>query len=172
MMQQLLMKLSGRLPCRIISDGGRPYLERYYIGTVFGTRIYLHRFVASDPDRGLHDHPWRWAFSLILCGWYYEENRYGMRKVRWFNWLTGDSFHRVILFGPSSGDLLDYETPTQVWTLFFHRAERAKPWGFLRDKGQLGTVYTQHHYSTDDAGKDECWWKIARHGNDTEGRQT
>jgi hypothetical protein len=171
MMQKLLMAISGRLPCRIISDGDKPYLERYYLCTILGVRVYLHRFVASDPDRGLHDHPWRWAFSVILLGWYYEQTRYGIRKVRWFNKLTGDTFHRVILFGAGSGDQLDYETPTQVWTLFMHQAERAKPWGFLRDKGQLGTIYIQHKYKTNELGKDEDWWNQANPGRYTQWRQ-
>jgi hypothetical protein len=96
-MHKLLFWLSGHLSCRIISDGEQPYLERYYLLTLFGVRVYLHRFVASDPDRGTHDHPWPWAFSLILAGWYYEETAYGVSIVRWFNALTGSTFHRVIL---------------------------------------------------------------------------
>ena len=41
---------SGHLPLRLISKAGGPYLERYYLFTLFGHRFYLHRFVASDPD--------------------------------------------------------------------------------------------------------------------------
>lgn len=170
MIQRLLMDISGRLPCRIISDGDKPYLERYYLTTLFGTRFYLHRFVASDPDRGLHDHPWRWAFSIILLGWYWEDTRYGLRKVRWFNKLTGDTFHRVILFGPSQ-DLHDYDSTPEVWTLFMHKAQREKPWGFLRNKDQLGIVYVQHRYKTDELGKDEEWWVKALPGRETKGRK-
>lgn len=119
-MNRLLYWIAGRLPCRIISDDGTAYLERYYLGTLFGVRFYLHRFVGDDPARGLHDHPWPWAFSLILFGRYLEERRSGPRIVRWVNWLTGDSLHRVVLIdGP-------------VWTLFAHRAAYVKPWGFLQ----------------------------------------
>jgi hypothetical protein len=137
----ILFWLSGRLPCRIICDGDAPYLERYYLFTAFGVRVYLHRFVASDPDQGLHDHPWPWAFSILLAGWYWEHRRDGVRKVRWFNWLIGDSFHRVVL------------DDRHVWTIFAHRARRVKPWGFLRDKGQFGIVYKPHQ-----PGVEECWW--------------
>jgi hypothetical protein len=56
-MRAFLYWFTGRLPCRIICDGDSPYLERYYLWTVFGTHWYLHRFVASDPDRGYHDQP-------------------------------------------------------------------------------------------------------------------
>src|SRR6218665_1650716 len=98
-MSRLLYWLSGLLPCLIISDNGNPHLERYYVGPAFGVRFYLHRFVGSDPTRGLHDHPWPWpwpwARALVLSGWYYEQLRTGTRKVRWFNRLSGDTFHRV-----------------------------------------------------------------------------
>lgn len=135
-MNHILFWLSGFLRCRIISDGDRPYLERYHLASVLGMRIYVHRFVASDPDRGVHDHPWPWAFSILLSGWYWEERRSGMRVVRWFNWLTGDTFHRVIL--PRDRGI------REVWTIFVHRDARVKPWGFLRDKGQVGMVYVPH----------------------------
>ncbi|MCA8113867.1 hypothetical protein [Burkholderia cepacia] len=151
MLRALLFSISGRLPCRIISDAGRPYLERYYLVTLFGVRVYLHRFVDSDPDRGLHDHPWPWAFSLILTGWYYEQTRAGTKIVRWFNALIGDSFHRVIL--PRDHGV------HECWTIFAHRARRTKEWGFLRDKGQLGRVYTTHK-----PGADDQWWKRAARG--------
>lgn len=131
MIPALLYWIAGRLPCRIISDGDAPYLERYYLFTVLGWRFYLHRFVGSDPDRGLHDHPWSRAFSIILAGQYWEETRSGRRLVRWFNSLTGDTFHRVVL--PHVGL---HEFP--CWTLFFHRAEYVKEWGFLR-------LQTPHH---------------------------
>ena len=119
-MKKILYWLTNFLPCRIINDGETPYLERYYLGTLFGWRLYLHQFVGSDPDRGLHDHPWSRAFSIILSGWYYELTRSGERRVRWFNSLTGDTFHRVILpIDWSRGDAPD----KPCWTLFFHTSK-------------------------------------------------
>lgn len=146
-MKTLLYWLSGHLPCRIISDGDKPYLERYYLFTLLGVRFYLHRFVASDPDRGMHNHPWRWAFSMILSGWYYEQTNYGVGTVRWFNGLTGDTFHRVIL--PTDHGV------HECWTLFAHRAANAKGWGFLRDFGQLGSAYLPHRHP---GGAPTEWW--------------
>lgn len=152
-MNRLLYWLADRLPCRIISDDGAPYLERYYLATLFGVRLYLHRFVGNDPARGLHDHPWRWAFSLILLGRYLEETRSGPRIVRWFNWLTGDSLHRVVLIdGP-------------VWTLFAHRAAYVKPWGFLQihagDKRLA--VWRPFNYAEGGDGRAAPgqWWKTS-----------
>ncbi len=152
MIRNLLYRLSSRRPLRIISEGERPYLERYYVGTAFGIRVYLHRFVGSDPDRGLHDHPWAWAASFILAGRYNEERRDGMHRVRWFNFLVGDNFHRVIL--PPGG--LD------VWTVFVHRVGRSKPWGFLRPTQSEGV--SMYHGHTPQIADD--WWRSVPLGRD------
>lgn len=153
-MKHFLNWLTNFLPCRVISDVDTPYLERYYLFTLFGAHFYLHQFVGSDPDCGLHDHPWRWAVSFILVGCYIEDTRYGLREVRWFNKLTGDSFHRVIL--PTLG--------SSVWTLFFHRAKREKTWGFLHPSGEIDLLFKQHQYRLDELGRDEKWWKTAPTG--------
>lgn len=171
-MNRLLYRLAGNLPCRIISDNGQPYLERYYLFTLLGVRFYLHRFVGSDPDRGLHDHPWPWAGSVVLHGFYYEETRKGLHKVRWLNWLTGDSFHRVIL--PCAHAYPDMPCSQHVsygvshpaggerpcWTLFFHRAAYTKPWGFLRqtDSESVMLVWVPFNYPKDGAGTPGAWW--------------
>ena len=158
MIRRLLFAYSNTRPVKVISDSDRRYLERYFVCSIFGVRVYLHRFVGSDPDRGLHDHPWAWAFSLILSGWYFEETRRteggGLRTVNYFNFLTGDSFHRVVL--PLS--------LTEVWTLFIVPAHDVKEWGFLRDRGQLGHVFTPYNYGP--AGKPARWWEHAPKGKE------
>ena len=130
-----LFDWSRTLPARAIrGPDGEPYLERYMVCRLpwpfGGGRVYLHRFVASDPDRGLHDHPWRWAVSLILAGGYLEQrlarfapsgrrDRLAERRAPAINLLGGRSFHRVIL-GPEA----------ECWSIFI-RPGRCKPWGFL-----------------------------------------
>jgi hypothetical protein len=183
-MKRLLFWLAGFLPCRIISDDGQPYLERYYIATLFGVRFYLHRFVGSDPARGLHDHPWPWAGSVVLSGWYNEETRQGIKRVRWFNWLTGDSFHRVIL--PTSCEADARESAAGLvpmckpcWTMFFHRAKYVKPWGFLNAENPLGfkppSVYVwkawDHDKGGDGTATSSDWWHTAPQGRFTKTRQ-
>jgi len=158
-------------------DGGSPYLSRYYLwngkpympdgsfpynakgnpkeGAIFPAdkpAILLHRFHRSDDDLALHNHPWRWAISLILAGGYREEKRVveattDPRQVAYdkggayesldrghhvevrefhpgdINVLTSDTFHRV--------DLLD----TDAWSLFITGPKFAS-WGFWdRDDG-------------------------------------
>ncbi len=128
--KKLLYRVSGRLPCRLIDIEGQPYLERYYLGKCLGATFYLHRFVSGDSERNVHDHPWPWAFSLILSGAYVEERLchfspdqgWISRNItrRWWrpNWLTGASFHRITRPEP------------ETWTLFIH-GPRRKGWGFL-----------------------------------------
>lgn len=153
MIRTLLLRLTDRLPLRIIAEGDRPYLERYYLATVFGWRFYIHRFVGSDPDRALHDHPWTRAASLRLAGRYTEETRMGVRRQRWLGLLTGDTFHRVILDGPRP-----------VWTLFAHRVGHAKRWGFLEPQEDGAALFVPFKYL---GGLDpQSWWKTAPIGRD------
>lgn len=143
MMASFLFWLTWDLPLKNICEEGRPYLERYFLFAVNGWVFYIHRFVGSDPDRGLHCHPWRIAFSIILSGWYWEETSYGTHKVKWFNWLVGDSKHRVVL--PFDHKKLAFFDAAEMkycaipcWTLFFHKDVNAKKWGFSRDAEQFG----------------------------------
>ncbi len=168
-MSNLLYKLTNYLPCRIISDDGQHYLERYYLFTILGVRFYLHRFVGSDPARGLHDHPWPWAGSVILSGWYTEETRQGLRAIRWFNWIKGDSFHRVIL--PHDIRAMSFAPDNPItdccWTLFFHRAKYTKPWGFLRKIDYETThIWIPHNYQGDGTGTPDAWWETVPMGKD------
>ena len=156
MVSRLLHRLTARLPCRFIDgEDGEPYLERYYLFGAFGWHLYLHRFVASDPDRGLHDHPWHRAVGLVLSGGY-EEIRLadpvtGTTAVRWLrpgrlNLLKGDDFHRVIL-----------SNRRPAWTLFLH-GPRVKGWGFLRGSDFVA-------YAGDATGsRHRNWWRQASSG--------
>ena len=154
--ETLLQWISGRRPCRLIEgDRGEPYLERYYLFGAFDWHLYLHRFVDSDPDRGLHDHPWRHAVSFILAGGYDEVRGLagdpGRTVTRFFgpgrfNRLRGNDYHRIVL-----------RARVPAWTLFLH-GPRVKGWGFVR----LGSVQVM----AKDAGefRHRDWWKSAPTG--------
>lgn len=157
MIENLLYRFTARLPCRFIDgERGEPYLERYYLFGAFGWRCYLHRFVDSDPDRGLHDHPWKRAVSLVLSGGYDEQRRMdthpectSIRNVGPFrlNYLRGEDFHRVLLREGRS-----------AWTLFLH-GPRVKGWGFLQDghfRSMAGDADEFRHRD---------WWKTAPRGS-------
>jgi hypothetical protein len=168
-MKGFLFWFSGFLPLREIKEENTPYLERFYLFTVLGWRFYLHHFVGSDPARGLHCHPWRLAFSIILSGWYWEETSYGTRKVKWFNWLTGDSKHRVVL--PVSvwrKGSMRLDKPETCWTLFAHNVNESgkkdKDWGFYTDlkMPDYPGAMAFHPYRYEKEGDQKDWWLTAK----------
>lgn len=183
-MERFLFWLTDRLPARLIQDDGVNYMIRFYLFTMFKRRFYIHMFLASDPDRGIHNHPWRKAWSFILLRWYFEElrgpsNQTGMaskgrrvRKVKWFNSLTADTTHRVIL-----------PDDKPVWTLFVHTVGDVQEWGFFERKQDDQTIvlrsnddgwgegetmppateiYTPFKYPG--GVKNSAWWKTAPNG--------
>jgi len=166
-MKKILSYLSKFLKCRVIrGEHGEPYLERYAIFRSKFFSIYLHHFVASDPDRGLHDHPFRWNASLILSGYYYEVvaagrdtdkpvESYTVKRNTW-DFLTFDSYHRhrVVL-------LSSHRQPQDCWTLFMH-GHRSKGWGFYATSGEYTPVST----GKDDSRISDIEWQEATRGGD------
>ncbi len=178
MINKILFYITGNLPCRLIKLDDKPYLERYYLGVLFGITFYLHRFVSVDAERNVHNHPWWWSFSIILSGWYREAVAVDLcpavacadcgcvlehHKRRWFNSIKGNTFHRIEELAPNT------------WTLFFH-GERAvvghedvwvrgvrvrqpllKGWGFLERQGPL-TVFRPFTRAPDEKLD---WWTDA-----------
>lgn len=64
--------MNSRSPDFTITPTSTPYLFRWHIiprNKLFN--IYLHRTIADDDDRALHDHPWL-NLSIILEGGYNE----------------------------------------------------------------------------------------------------
>lgn len=146
MVRKILYRITHNLPCRLIDVSGRPYLERYAMPAClrqlfkrFGVAVYLHRFVSGDSERNVHDHPWPWAVSLVLCGSYVEERVTALcvddgwqakeHHVRWINVLRSLDFHMIT--APES----------ETWTLFIH-GPRVKSWGFLHQM-ESAVVYHQ-----------------------------
>lgn len=175
-MRRFLFWFSGLFPCRFIKDGDLPYLERYYLGSLFGLTFYLHRFVASDPDRGLHDHPFRNAWSFILSGYYFEQRKTGVEIIKWFNRLTSESFHRVILprdyiLGHLMAMEKEEKMPKECWSLFIHTRRLPYKWGFLKpvQEGSKVSYFEPFNYGTaNDAKKspDDKWWEHTDIGRD------
>ena len=180
---KLLYRLTADLPYREIKDEGKDYLERYYLCTHKGKRYYLHCFLNSDPGRDLHSHKWH-AWSFILCGWYWEQLSWGTRKVRWFNRITPDTFHRVVL-PPVLDSVLVYmgqgryrkvqAVPTgktqPCWTLFCHNAANdVETWGFKRslDEAEPGAWYMEP-YKYEKEGNQKDWWLTAKTRREVKG---
>lgn len=150
MWRNFLYWLTGFLPVRIINGPSQePYLERYFLIGVGGRAVFLHRFVASDPeDRGLHSHPWNRSYSVLLSGGYNEIRSERTRRfdAPALNIIRGDDFHRIVL-APG----------TEAWSLFVH-GRRVKGWGFLK-----GNEYSPHSSGARDHDT-AYWWRTAKRG--------
>lgn len=147
-----------RAPDVIIGELDNPYLLRWWLipkNRFFN--VYLHRFMRSDDDRALHDHPW-WSLGMILSkggkywehlpdmsmdyvGYWFEGDE--KLTTRWEKFRTSikvlrhrfqpvlrraDHIHRVELLKDEAGK----EIP--VWTLFI-TGPKIREWGFWCPKG-------------------------------------
>lgn len=170
MLNHILYALTASRPVRHIKLDSGPYLERYYLGQWRGITFYLHRFVSEDTERHLHNHPWGWGQSVILSGGYTESVATDIcpsagpsgctvetRKVRWFNRVDGNHFHRI------------GEAEPGTWSLFFHgprsrvrvgSASVAKGWGFLERKGDRTEFMPWPSANTN-------WWTTAPLGRES-----
>ena len=126
-------RVLGGLRKRTIIDveNGRVYLERFYLLEILGCEVVIHHILQPDSDRRLHNHPWRWSFSLILAGGYVEERQDNGNRVRVRSFRRGQlniiprrCYHRI-------SELLGDE----VWTLFVHRRDK-QPWHFSAADGE------------------------------------
>jgi hypothetical protein len=139
--ERIIEHVSRRTPDFVIGGREAPYLLRWFViprNRFFN--IYLHRFLRSDNDRALHDHPWA-NCSYLLRGEYTEHTetgtevlRAGAVRVRW----SGTLAHRVELHNG------------ECWTLFvtgpryrnwgFHCEERWVPWEEFTARDDSGSI--------------------------------
>jgi len=118
---------------------GRPYMGRWWLMPCWLCRVdetghrypfawlpliaRIHHIRTPDDDRDLHDHPADYR-SIILRGWYVEEDIFGKRHLR----QQGDTvaaraqnFHTIVEVSDGG-----------VWTLFM-MGKKINRWGFLVD---------------------------------------
>lgn len=81
MVRKLLFWLSGWLRVRVVLAGGAPLFERYLLARALGCELFLHHYLRADPERGLHNHPARWAAVLLLAGSYSERRRWMLNRT-------------------------------------------------------------------------------------------
>jgi hypothetical protein len=138
--EKLLWALVSRLnrpPDVRIGPADDTYLQRWHViprNRFFN--VYLHRFLRSDDDRALHDHPWI-NLSILLRGTYTEHtiaaggvHQRAVRKAGDFKLRGARTAHRVEL------------THGTCWTLFI-TGPRLRSWGFHCPNG-LGVVDEVH----------------------------
>lgn len=129
---------------------GQWYLLRLYLRG--GPRVdqdrwvnaYLHRFYSDDELDELHNHPWKWSFSIVLTVGYWEERLRSDGTIKrrlikpWrINWISNSTFHRVELINGRP-----------AWTLFISGPRTDKPrdqaWGFYDVKTKAYRFWTTH----------------------------
>jgi len=104
----------------IINCDHDPYLERWYIVRSKKFSMYVHKFVRSDEDRALHDHPWNFLVIPIWRG-YNEYNLKGIRRVYPIfgtRYRKAEYRHRVKLINNK-----------EAWSIFVTFNKR-RMWGF------------------------------------------
>lgn len=113
--------LKPRQPDEII---GEQYMRRWHLRRkTGGWNLYLHKYVGSDDDRALHDHPWR-SLSFLLRGRLSEVTREHTKPLAKLlpKFRSAEYSHRLILNS-------DY-----AYTLFF-TFKKEREWGFHCPKG-------------------------------------
>lgn len=129
-----------REPDFIIGEKENPYLLRWWIiprNRWFN--IYLHKFLRSDDDRALHDHPWA-SCSIILKGGYFEIMPHSRLVTAIFG-ETFDSFQKIwrepgsIHFRrATAAHRVELAEGAPAWTLFI-TGPKIREWGFHCPKG-------------------------------------
>jgi hypothetical protein len=124
----------GLAPYTDIYEDGDLYMARRWIFNAYdpadvynpgALSVRLHRIHRADNGRHLHNHPWH-AITIILSGWYVEENAHGTRVTKAAGQtfaITPDFYHRII----------EVSNPPPV-TLFITEAKSGE-WGFQTDDG-------------------------------------
>jgi hypothetical protein len=59
----------------IVNCDGDPYLHRWYVFQTRPISLFVHKFVRSDEDRALHDHPWPFLVIPIWRGYWEHSER-------------------------------------------------------------------------------------------------
>lgn len=68
--------LNRIFPHKIIQNcDGDPYLLRWYVFKSDRVSLFLHKFIRSDEDRALHDHPWSFLVIPIWRGYVEHSDR-------------------------------------------------------------------------------------------------
>jgi hypothetical protein len=116
-----VINLKWRPADQIIGDA---YLQRWYLVRKPGIRnLYLHRYMGSDDDRALHDHPWS-SWSILLWGHIVEITEKGEKRI--WPWIpkyrSATYSHRLIL------------KSNRALTLFY-TGKKTREWGFHCPKG-------------------------------------
>lgn len=126
-----------REPDKKMSPGGETYLNRWFIvKDNERANVYLHIFLASDPERPLHDHPWA-SNTLVISGECNEivgrikarriaETRIRKLKAGDMRSRSAEEPHRILLANNSAYMITIFTTGPMV-----------RDWGFWTENGWI-----------------------------------
>jgi hypothetical protein len=135
--------MASRDPDFIIGGKENPYLLRWWIiprNRFFN--IYLHRFLRSDDDRALHDHPWC-NVSILLNGTYHEytPDDVWIRRQGEILFRRPTARHRVELIREYKYSVHDRSHSRELPALtLFITGPKVREWGFWCE----GTRFVHH----------------------------
>lgn len=172
MWTRILQAMMNQLPTKAIKVDEQDLFYRSFVCKIFGWIVYLHKYLRSDPDRGLHSHPFD-AYALVLSGGYWEErlqsiDEKGMViRTKWLhpgaiNGIDRHCFHRLQLREEKENGAVSYKPS---WSLFFCKYVPDKTWGFLRQYPHEDTHMFMFRKHTENS--DRWWWKSAPKGKYT-----
>lgn len=129
----IISRASRRPPDFIIGGHERPYLLRWWlIPRNRILNIYLHKFLRSDDDRALHDHPWIWC-SILLRGSYVEWSKPRPGEVLRAHIERFDA-GSIRIHRARYAHRLVIDQGATCWTLFI-TGPRVRDWGFHCPQG-------------------------------------
>jgi hypothetical protein len=135
-----LIALASRRP--YLHIGG--YMHRFWLVPFtwkLPFSIRIHHIKREDADPYLHAHPWNWR-TIVLHGWYFEEDVFGLTRVRRrgdTRAASAETFHRISQVSRDG-----------VWTLFIMGRKRNR-WGFMTGN-PARKVYYRDYVSTNGRG--------------------
>lgn len=137
-------------PHQIIGSLEDPYLYRWKLLPLNRWfNVYLHKFMRSDDDRALHDHPWFNA-SIVLNNGYFEHYQDGTVKYQKPGSIIfrgAREAHRIELMYGRAG------TELPVWTIFII-GPKLRTWGFYCPQGwRRWTEYVEITEAGNEIGK-------------------
>lgn len=118
--------VAGLRRSAIVHNDGSPYLERFHLIDTEQVQVRYHHWLAGDPDRDQHDHPWDNA-THVLAGHLIEHTPDGSTPLAPGTFVArqADDPHRIELVS------------TDAWTLFI-TGPIIRSWGFHTDHGWQG----------------------------------
>ncbi len=119
--------IGGFLTVRRISglDGSDYLVRRYLLPRNRVLNVYLHKFLGSDDDRALHDHPW-YSISVVLKGKMIEHLPGGRKRIIGAGKFT--------VRAPKFQHRIELPADETAVTLFI-TGPAVRNWGFICPKG-------------------------------------